>query len=647
VSRALIVLATAIAVQPGAAAGDQATQPSSPAAASIAAAKYHSCALSSGAVRCWGYAGDGQLGYGNTNDIGDNETPGSIAPLNFGAGRTVTAVAAGDVHTCVRLDDGTVRCWGFGGDGRLGYGSTDNIGATQSAATAGPVDLGPGRTAKTITAGAANTCALLDDNTVRCWGFGFEGRLGYGNTDTIGDNETPGSVGPVKLGAGRTAKAITSGGFHTCALLDNDAVRCWGFGGNGRLGYGNTNNIGRTPQTTPDTVGPVDLGPGRTARTISAGGAHTCAVLDDGSVRCWGAAGGGRLGYGNSDAIGDDETPGSVAPVGIGTGRTAKAVSAGDGHTCAILDDGRVRCWGFAAFGQLGYGNADTIGDDEAPGTAGPVDLGTGRTATGISAGVLQTCARLDDASVRCWGYGIYGRLGYCNQRTIGDDEAPGTAGPVDLGAGGAGCPVAPTPTPEPAPSPINPTSPPPPTGYPLPLEPPDPDPLVAALAAQKARAAALRTCLRIAKRRLPAAKRRKARRKAVRRAGRRRKACLKRHGRTPGRVKRLSVSNVSRTRLVLTFAAPGSDGSDPPAAHTYLIKQSRRPMRNGRAFRRAKALCKGSCRFKATRVGTKIKLTVTNLRRRSTFYYAVAARDNVSRRLGRRSPTLKIRTKK
>ncbi len=627
---ALILLATVIAGHPGTAAGDQATQPSSPAAASIVAAKYHSCALRTGAVRCWGYGGDGQLGYGNTDNIGDDETPGSVGPVDLGAGRTVTAIAAGDVHTCALLDDGTVHCWGYGGDGRLGYGNTNSIGASQSAAAAGPVALGAGRTAKAITAGGAHTCALLDDKTVRCWGYGFDGRLGYGNTNSIGDDELPDSVGPVKLGEGRTAKAITAGGFHTCALLDDDTVRCWGFGGNGRLGYGTSDNVARTPETTPDTVGPVDLGPGRTAKAISAGFGHTCAVLDNGSVRCWGAGGGGRLGYGNTDNIGDDEKPGSVGPVDLGSGRTAKAISAGDSHTCAILDDGSLRCWGFAAFGQLGYGNGDAIGDDEKPGSVGPVDLGAGRTAMAVSAGTLHTCARLDDTSVRCWGYGAYGRLGYCNGTTIGDDEAPGTAGPVDLGAGGASCPVAaPTPTPTPAPAPAPsptaaPTAAPLPTPSPPPLE---PDPLVAALAAQKTRAAAFRSC--------------------VRKAGmRRRNACLRRYGRKPGRISRLAVRATGSRRIRLSFRVAGTEGSKAPAARKYLIKQSLRPIRTARAFARAHALCKGRCSFKVTKLDSTVKLTVTHLRRHRSYHYAVAARDNVSGRTGPRSGTIKARVR-
>ena len=393
----------------------------------------HTCAvLAAGTVRCWGAGTSGRLGYASQASIGDDEVPRSAGPVDLGLGRTARAIAAGTLHTCAILDDGTVRCWGSGASGRLGYGTTDDIGDDETPAAAGPVNLGAGRTAKAITAGNAHTCAILDNGSVRCWGDGSSGRLGYGNAATIGDDETPGAAGPVNLGAGRTAVAITAGNAHTCAILDDGTVRCWGDGSSGQLGYGNTNAIG--DDETPGSAGPVDLGAGHTATAIAAGSFHTCAVLDDGSVRCWGGGGSGRLGYGNADTVGDDEAPGSVGPVNLGTGRTAKAIAAGDQHTCAVLDTGAVRCWGEGSAGQLGYGNGDAIGDDETPATAGPVDIGSGRTARAIAAGSFHTCALLDTGAVRCWGDGGNGRLGYGATATIGDNEAPASAGPVDLG---------------------------------------------------------------------------------------------------------------------------------------------------------------------------------------------------------------------
>jgi alpha-tubulin suppressor-like RCC1 family protein len=394
---------------------------------------FHTCAvLDTGSVRCWGSGSNGQLGYGNLDAIGDDETPGSVGPVGLGAGRRAVAISSGDYHTCALLDNGRVRCWGLGGNGRLGYGNTNQIGDNETPGSVGPVGLGAGRRAVAISAGGDHTCALLDNGRVRCWGSGANGRLGYGNTNDIGDNETPGSVGPVFLGTGRRAVAISAGGGYTCAILDTGALRCWGLGADGRLGYGNTNDIGDTE--TPGSVGPVNLGAGRKAVALSAGGAHACAILDTGSVRCWGPGATGRLGYGNTDDIGDTETPGSVGPVNLGTGRKAVAISAGGAHTCAVLDTGAVRCWGFGGSGQLGYGNTNPIGDNETPASVGPVDLGTGRRAVAISTGSVHTCALLDNGRIRCWGYAINGELGYANTNNIGDNESPASVGPVALG---------------------------------------------------------------------------------------------------------------------------------------------------------------------------------------------------------------------
>jgi len=471
---------------------------------------------------------------------------------------------------------------------------------------------------------------------VRCWGYADAGQLGYGdgaiiggvpNVEDVGDDETPGSVTPVDLGPGRTATTITAGESHTCVLLDNSAVRCWGQGAHGQLGNAGATNIGDDEK--PSTIAPVDLGAGRTATAISAGSVHTCAVLDNGSVRCWGFNGNAQLGL-SSPNIGDNETPGSAAPVDLGAGRTAKAISAGRQHTCAILGDNSVRCWGGASFGQLGYGNQDIIGDDETPGSVGPVDLGSGRSAVALAAGSLHTCATLDDAGVRCWGFGANGRLGYCSETSIGDTETPGTAGAVGLGAGGASCPVTAPPgggagagAPAPPPAPLLA----PPGGAATPD-----DGAGDAQALEDARARRLRSCLRTATRR-PRALRTRAR-----------KTCLKRYGRTPGRVTGLRARAISSTRIQVSFAAPASAGATSPPVRGYLVRQSPSPRR--RDLARAPALCRGSCRFVPSSVGARITLTVTRLRPRTTYFYAVTARDNVSGRLGQRSLTVRVRTR-
>ena len=590
---------------PGGAPAEQASAPGSPQAGSLDVDAYHSCALlPSAAVRCWGHEVSGQLGLAGSHTIGDDETPAAAGPVDLGPGRTARAVATGNYHSCAVLDDGSVRCWGYGTSGQLGYGATVTIGDDETPGAAGPVDLGPGRTARAISAGGVHTCAVLDDASVRCWGYGEDGRLGTGNTRTIGDDETPGSIAPVDLGPGRTARAVSAGAGHTCAVLDDGSVRCWGYGANGRLGHGSPDSVG--DDETPGSIAPVDLGPGRTATAITTGEAHSCAILDDASVRCWGYAGQGQLGYGSQQTIGDNESPATVGPVDLGPAG-AVAISAGDVHTCAVLAGGEVRCWGYARFGLLGNGSANDVGDDELPASVAAVDLG--RAATAISAASLHNCARLDNGDVRCWGYGAGGRLGNCSDAIVGDDESPGSLAPVQLDGSDAGCPAA--------------------------GASPGADSPAAAQRARRLSAERLR--LRRWSRCMTVAQRRVGRTRA-------RQVCAKRHGRIPGRVLKLRGRARSRTAIVLSFGAAGTDGIRPPAARRYLVKQSLRALRTRRDIARAPALCRRSCRFSVTRVGTRINLNVSNLRPGTRYHYRIAAYDNVSGRPGR-SRGITVRT--
>src|SRR5690606_23903460 len=168
---------------------------------------------------------------------------------------------------------------------------------------------------------------------------------------------------------------------------------------------------------------------------LAAGSQHTCAPLDGGRVRCGGGqypefrvdnlASHGQLGYANMDTIGDDETPASAGDVDVGG--AVIQLDANGRHTCTLLETGRVRCWGSNRAGQLGYGNTNNIGDDEHPATAG--DVNVGGDVTQLAVGGFHTCAVLKGGWVRCWGYNHNGQLGYGNTNTIGDDETPATAG--------------------------------------------------------------------------------------------------------------------------------------------------------------------------------------------------------------------------
>ncbi len=346
-------------------------------ARSVALGTGFSCALREpGDVVCWGYRANGRLGDGlddSAQDIGDapGETADSLGPLAIPG--VVVDIAVGGSHACALSDGGQIFCWGMGGSGRLGYGNTADVGVTNTPAMADAVPLPLEFEPVQIAAGAGHTCALGSSGDVRCWGDGAHGMLGTVSTITIGDDEPASAGGVAELGG--PAVAISAGAQHTCALMEGGDVRCWGLGAVGRLGYGNNDSVGDDESPAGFTV-PL----ASSALQVSAGRAHTCALLQDRSVLCWGEGGRGQLGRGENGNIGDNEVLDGLAPIEIeieSRGAVGvREVQAGGDHTCAVLVDGRVRCWGEAESGQLGYGNTEDIGNNELPAVAGDVDFG-------------------------------------------------------------------------------------------------------------------------------------------------------------------------------------------------------------------------------------------------------------------------------
>lgn len=378
----------------------------------IVAGEAHTCVRTGeGKVRCWGQGGSGQLGHGHTHDIGD-------APdrLPYGAGdiplpAPALQLAAGDDHTCALLDSGLIYCWGNDTYGQLGYGHTESLGDDEPITAFGPVTLGG--LASKIAANGDHTCAILQDSgALRCWGRNHYGQLGRGHTNAIGDDENVFDAGNVNLGA--AVKDIALGDSHTCALLVSGDLRCWGRNDSGQLGYGHAASMGNDEPI--DTLTDVAL-PGPVHEVV-AGPAHTCVLLESGAMRCWGYGVDGRLGLGFRDTgnpcYGDQsgETPTELTD--IATGALVTDIAAGDAHTCALLSDGTMKCWGYGANGRLGYGD---IGNQGTPPASG-VDLG-GISAYRIAVGRAHTCALRSNGTARCWGEGANGRLGYGNTNDL------------------------------------------------------------------------------------------------------------------------------------------------------------------------------------------------------------------------------------
>ncbi|MDR6999281.1 HYR domain-containing protein [Neobacillus niacini] len=289
---------------------------------------FHSLSiLSDGLVRAWGANYSGQLGDGTLNDSNIPETV--MALMN------AIEVAAGVFHSLALLSDSTVRAWGDNFSGQLGDGTFNS--STVPVSVIGLTD------AIAISAGLNHSLALLNDGTVRAWGGNFFGQLGNG-TDTT-------SNVPVTVIGLSNVIAIAAGGGHSLALLDEGTVRSWGENSNGELGDGST-----TDRSIPvQVVGTGGSGFLNNVIAIAAGEFHNLALLNDGTVLTWGNNEYGQLGDGTN-------TSSNVPVQVLGTGgsgflNNVVAIAAGGFHSLALLNDGTVVGWGNNESGQLGDGN--------------------------------------------------------------------------------------------------------------------------------------------------------------------------------------------------------------------------------------------------------------------------------------------------
>jgi alpha-tubulin suppressor-like RCC1 family protein len=460
----------------------------------IAAGAEHTCALLTGGdLKCWGDNSVGQLGTGNFTDA---LVPAQVASLSSG----VAQMSLGEDFTCAlaATPGATVLCWGdAGAHGQLGDGHFSEISPfpTLVFGLQAPPAGTPGGSPVQVALGAHHACAALFTGKVECWGDGFFGSLGDGSmldraipTPTVGLPVAAGSVEQVAVGrwtgcavtaalnarcwgqavgngsplssvhtsavllknlpAGQVAQV--SAGYGGCALVMlgglATGLRCWGDNTWGELGN-NTTTASLTPVTVqglPSQIESVttggrhtcalvhnggawcwgdnkhgDLGDGTTTQRslpvvvqglpqkpaqISAGGGHTCALLTGGSVRCWGANSSGQLGNGS--------TSDSSVPVAVTGLSGAVAVAAGEAFSCALTGAGAVDCWGNNSNGQLG--NGSTTDSDV------PVQVSGLPAAVAIAAGGQHACALLISGQAACWGANLYGQLG--NGSTTGSD---------------------------------------------------------------------------------------------------------------------------------------------------------------------------------------------------------------------------------
>lgn len=331
------------------------------------------------------------------------------------SGRVATdRIALGDAHTCAIKDDGTVWCFGDNSDGQLGNSSFGPPDSTTPVQTSG---FGTGRTAVQVAAGERHTCALLDNGEVWCWGSGGNNELANGALQSSDPVKVP-------LGAGITASRIYAGGRVSCALTSDNRLTCWGQNHKGQIGNGTVQASGGVAPAAVSNI-PTSFAPA----SADPGGRHVCAAATGGAVWCWGDDDRNQLGTA-ADGAAAVNVPGQADTVA-----TARSVATGLEYSCAVLTDDTVSCWGRNHLAQLGRGSVTPAS------TAAPAAVSIGAPVSKVAAGKAFACALTTAGAVWCWGENAAGQVG---DATAGSPRlAPaqvsnlgGTA--VDIVAGGA-----------------------------------------------------------------------------------------------------------------------------------------------------------------------------------------------------------------
>lgn len=404
-------------------------------ATNLALGASHSCALRDGTtLSCWGSNGAGQLGVGTVGYF-------STEQRKVNTDIEAAMVSAGYNHSCMLrkgyvmpnsgngdsdiLANGYVSCWGsndneqFNDSYYITYDYPETIEGVKDAAA--------------VSAGGSHACALNGDGTVICWGNNSSNQLGR----IIGDL---GSTRATLVADITAAISVDAGGSHTCAVLTDKTISCWGSNNTGQLGNGEGSENSSSARPVR-VLGIAD------AAAVSAGASHSCALHENGSISCWGEN--GPLGTdlesnsatASSDQINFTTQSGSATrrqhlslaaeqpsltrqidsyttvppppvftsePIAVPDIEDAIAVSAGGSHTCALRRDSTVACWGSNRYGQLGNGDSGNDAD-----TTHPVKVAGIDDAIAVSAGSWNTCALHKDRSISCWGENYWGESGW------------------------------------------------------------------------------------------------------------------------------------------------------------------------------------------------------------------------------------------
>lgn len=363
----------------------------------ISAGWNHTCALASnGLVYCWGYNYYGQLG---NNSVNASETPVAVSMVGELAGKKFKSISAGHAYTCGISSDDYAYCWGFNSLGEIGNNSVIDSHFPVPVYRSGSLN---GLTVKSISAGAGHTCAIASDNNAYCWGSGGHGELG---TNPSGSSSFPVAVDRSGNLSGKSISSIdTKGTNFTCATSTESRGYCWGYNEIGQLGDNTGSN-----RPLPTEIYMLGALSGKTVLSISANGAHACAIASDNIAYCWGENNYGQLGINSASQY--RLGPNITYMAGALNNKTVKSVTTGLLHTCAIASDNNPYCWGQGSYAQIGDGNYTEINRAAvAVNIAGAL---SGKSVKKISSGEDNySCVIASDNQAYCWGQNTNYQLG-------------------------------------------------------------------------------------------------------------------------------------------------------------------------------------------------------------------------------------------
>ncbi len=379
----------------------------------------YSCARrENGQVRCWGRGMEGQLGDGHMTHrprcpigLADSRDC-SARPVTVAFEGPLTHLSAGVFSACAIDETGQAQCWG-----EEGWDIAGEIQGNRYAPEAFPTF----DSVTQVSDGSFFICAIDREGSVRCGGQNFARQTGTGELPAFLPLPLPVKIAPEGeepaqplIGAIEVAVARGHSSF-ACARTET-TLYCWGSDASGQLGT----SVDYATCTVEGTHANYDCTEyahavtaldGSMVTQLALGANHTCALLRDHTVQCWGDNRGGQLG--TTDA---DERSMPLPVPGI---THAIQITAGSNHTCALLETGEIQCWGYNREGQLGdgldsHGSSCTLGTrNEGDCSATPVSVEGIADATHVKAGTQHTCAiRSEGTEVWCWGLNDMLQLG-------------------------------------------------------------------------------------------------------------------------------------------------------------------------------------------------------------------------------------------